>query len=139
MKAREVLEIFEDFEEEVEDEDLTDSEKVRGVLKDVDDRKVRSLWKSFDGYDERDYMMFKGSVFEYYLGTKKTTRYFLEQLKELLDENRSRRLTMRRLTDFYSQFSPIALWLEDKEIISTSEMNKFFWDGLPRSIQKSVA
>ena len=138
MKAREVLEIFEAFEEDIEDEDLTDSEKVKGVLKDVDDRKVQSLWKSFDGYDERDYMMFKGSVFEYYLGTKKTTRYFFEQLEELSDEIRSRRVTIRRLTDFYAQFSPIVLWLEDKEIISTSETNEFFWDGLPRSIRKSI-
>ena len=69
----------------------------------------------------------------------KLTRYFLEQLKELLDENRCRHLMIRQLTDFYSRFSPIALWLEDKEIISTSEMDEFFWDGLPRSVQKLVA
>jgi len=79
MKAREVIRIFEDFEEDVEDEDLTDYEKVKGVLKDVEDKKDRSLWKTLDGYDEQDYMTFKGSVLEHYLGTRKTTKYFLEQ------------------------------------------------------------
>ena len=139
MKPRDVIEIFEDFEEDADDEDLTDWEKMKEVLKYVADRKTRNLWKSFDGYDEEDYMMFKGSVFEYYLGTKKTTRYFFEQLEELLDEIRSRHVTIRRLTDFYAQFSPIVLWLEDKEIISTSETNEFFWDGLPKSIRKLIA
>ena len=138
MKAREVIEIFEDFEEEVKDEDLTDLEKVKGVLKDVDDRKVRSLWKSFDGYDERDYMMFKGSVLEYYLGMKKTTKYFLKQLEELSDRNQSQQITLRQLTNFYSCFSLIVLWLEDEEIISTSETNEYFWYGLPKKIQKSI-
>jgi len=88
MKPREVIAIFEDFEEDADDE-LTDSEKVKEVLKDVDDKQVRSFWKTLDGYEERDYMMFKGSVLEHYLGTRKTTKYFLEQLKELSDDNKA--------------------------------------------------
>ena len=52
MKAKEVISIFEDFEEDVEDEDLTDYEKVKGVLKDVEDKKDQSLWKTFDGYNK---------------------------------------------------------------------------------------
>lgn len=78
MKPREVIAIFEDFEEDADDE-LTDSEKVKEVLKDVDDKQVWSFWKTLDGYKERDYMMFKGSVLERYLGTRKTTKYFLKQ------------------------------------------------------------
>ena len=35
----------------MEDKDLMDSGKVKGVLEDVDDRKVQSLWKTLDGYD----------------------------------------------------------------------------------------
>src|ERR1700678_4082933 len=79
MKSKEVISIFEDFEE---DEDLTYYEKVKGVLKDVEDKKVWSLWKTFDGYDEKDFMVFKGSVLEYYLGAKKTAKYFLDQLED---------------------------------------------------------
>ena len=88
MKAREVIEIFEDFEEN-EDEDLTDLEKMKEVLKYVEDRKTWSLWKTLDEYDKEDYMTFKGSVLKYYLGMKKTTRYFFEQLNNLSDEIRS--------------------------------------------------
>ena len=125
MKPREVIAIFEDFEEDADDE-LTDSEKVKEVLKDVDDKQVRSFWKTLEGNKERDYMMFKGSVLERYLGTRKTTKYFLEQLKELSDDNKARQVSLRRLTDYYSRFSPIVLWLEDKEIISPSETDEYF-------------
>ena len=138
MKAKEVISIFEDFEEDVEDEDLTDYEKVKGVLKDVEDKKVRSLWKTFDGYDEKDFMVFKGSVLEYYLGAKKTAKYFLDQLEDLSEENEAQCMTLRRLTDYYSSFSPIALWLEDKEVISRSEADEYFWFGLPKRIRKMV-
>jgi len=71
MKSREVIDIFEDFEEDADD-GLMDSEKVKGVLKDVVDKQVRSFWKTLDGYDKQDYMTFKGSVLEHYLGTRKT-------------------------------------------------------------------
>ena len=30
------------------------------------------------------------------------------------------------------------LWLEDKEISSTLETNKYFWHGLPKEIQKLI-
>lgn len=137
MKPREVIAIFEDFEGDADDE-LTESEKVKEVLKDVDDKQVRNFWKTLDGYKERDYMMFKGSVLEHYLGTRKTTKYFLEQLRELSDDNKTRRVSLRRLTDYYSRFSPIVLWLEDKEIISPSETDEYFWYGLPKKIQKRI-
>jgi hypothetical protein len=78
MKSRKVIAIFKDFEEDVEDEDLVDFEKMKGVLKDVEEKKVRSLWKTFDGYDEKNFMVFKESVSEYYLVVKETTRYFLD-------------------------------------------------------------
>src|SRR5271168_1810281 len=135
MKPREVIAIF---EEDVEDKDLTDYEKVKGVLKDVEDRKVRSLWKTFDGYDEKDFMVFKGSVLEYYLGAKKTAKYFLDQLEDLSEDNEARCMTLRRLTDYYSSSSPIVLWLEDKEVISRSEADEYFWFGLPKRIRKMV-
>src|ERR1700678_4014225 len=135
MKPREVIAIF---EEDVEDKDLTDYEKVKGVLKDVEDKKVWSLWKTFDGYDEKDFMVFKGSVLEYYLAAKETAKYFLDQLEDLLEENKARCMTLRRLTDYYSSFSPIALWLDDKEVISRSEADEYFWFGLPKIIQKMV-
>jgi len=79
MKARDAVEVFESFEDDVDHDDLTDSEKVKEILRYVDDRKDRCFWKSMDGYDERDYMVFKGSVLEHYLGIRKTTRYYLEQ------------------------------------------------------------
>ena len=93
MKPREVIEIFEDFEGNTED-DLTDSEKVKGVLKDVEDKKVRSLWKTFDGYDKKDFMVFKGSVLEYYLGAKKTAKYLLDQLEDFSEENKAQCMTL---------------------------------------------
>ena len=138
MKAKDVISIFEDFEEDVEDEDLTDYEKVKGVLKDVEDKKDRSLWKTFDGYNEKDFIEFKGSVLEYYLGAKKTEKYFLAQLEDLSEENEARHMTLRRLTNYYSSFSPIVLWLEDKEVISRSEADEYFWFGLPKRIRKLV-
>jgi len=110
MKARDAVEVFESFEDDVDHDDLTDSEKVKEILRYVDDRKDRCFWKSMDGYDERDYMVFKGSVLEHYLGIRKTTRYYLEQLKELSDRYKARQMTLRRLTNFYSHFSPIVLW-----------------------------
>jgi hypothetical protein len=136
MKPREVIVIFEDFEDA--DDGLTDSERVKEVLKDVDDKQVRSFWKTLDGYEERDYMTFKGSVLEHYLGTRKATKYFLEQLKELSDDNKTRRVSLHRLTDYYSRFLPIVLWLEDKEIISPSETDEYFWYGLPKKIQRRI-
>ena len=93
MKAKDVVKVFEIFEDNTEDDELTDSEKVKGVLKDVDDRQVRRFWRTLEGYDEKDYMMFKGSVLENYLGARKTTKYFLKQLKGLSDDNKTRQMT----------------------------------------------
>ena len=137
MKPGKVIAIFKDFEQDADD-GLTDSERVKGVPKDVDDKQVRSFWKTLDGYDEWDYIMFKGSVLVHYLGTRKTMKYFLEQLKELSDDNKARRVSLQRLTDYYSCFSPIVLWLEDQEFISPLETDEYFWYGLPKKIQRRI-
>ena len=137
MKPGKVIAIFKDFEQDVDDS-LMDSERVKGVLKDVDDKQVWSFWKTLDGYDEQDYIMFKGSVLVHYLGTRKAMKYFLEQLKELSDDNKARRVSLQWLTDYYSHFSPIVLWLEDQEFISPSETDKYFWYGLPKKIQRRI-
>ena len=114
------------FEDDTEDVDLSDSEMVKGIVMDLDDRKVRDLWKTMDGYDERDYMRFKGSVLEYYLGTKKTATYLLEQLEEFVYDSRDQRLTLQCLSDYQSCFRPMALWLENNSVISRmSWMNIF--------------
>jgi len=55
MKAKDAVKVFELFENDVEHDDLTDSERVKGIVKELDDRKDRSLWKTMDGYDERDF------------------------------------------------------------------------------------
>src|SRR5882757_7411091 len=138
MKEKDVVKVFESFEDETEDDKLMDSEKVKGVLRNLDDRKVRSLWKTMDGYDEKDYMTFKGSVLEFYLGTKKTAKYLLEQLEEFTHSNRDRRTTPQRLFQYQSHFKPIALWLEENNIISTKELDKYFWYGLPKDIRRLI-
>ena len=38
-----MVKVFESFEDETEDDELMDSEKVKGVLKNLDDRKDRNL------------------------------------------------------------------------------------------------
>src|SRR5882757_5001952 len=138
MKAKDVVKVFESFEDETEDDELMDLEKVKGVLRSLDDRKDRNLWKTMDGYDEKDYMTFKGSVLEFYLGTKKTATYVLEQLEEFTHDNRDRRMTPQRLSQYQSHFKPIALWLEENDIISTKELDEYFWYGLPKDIRKSI-
>src|SRR5882757_10578958 len=138
MKAKDVVKVFESFEDETEDDELMDLEKVKGVLRSLDDRKDRNLWKTMDGYDEKDYMTFKGSVLEFYLGTKKTATYLLEQLEEFTHDNRDRRMTPQRLFQYQSHFKPIALWLEENNIISTKELDEYFWYGLPKDIRKSI-
>jgi len=50
MKVKDVVQIFETFEDDTEDDELTDSEKVKGILKEIDDRRVRDLWKTMDGF-----------------------------------------------------------------------------------------
>ena len=138
MKAKDVMRIFEVFENDTEDDELTDSEMVKEILKEIDDRKTRDLWKTMDGYDDRDYMMFKGSVLEYYLGTKKTATYLLEQLEEFVYDSRDQRLTLQRLSDYQSRFRPMALWLEDNSVISMDDVDEYFWCGLPKDIRRSI-
>ena len=117
---------------------MTDSEKVKGVVKELDDRKVRDLWKTMDDYDERDYMEFKGSVLEYYLGTKKTATYLLEQLEEFIYDSQDQRLTLRHLSNYQFHFTSIALWLKDNDVISTDELHEYFWSGLPKDIRRLI-
>jgi len=50
MKARDAVEAFESFEDDLDYDELTDSEKVKGVLKELDDKRVRDLWKTLDGF-----------------------------------------------------------------------------------------
>ena len=138
MRAKDAVKAFELFEDDVGHDDLTDSERVKGIVMDLDDRKDRSLWKTMEGYDERDYMMFKGSVLEYYLGTKKTATYLLEQLEEFVYNSRDQRLTLQHLSDYQSRFRPMALWLEDNSVISMDELDEYFWHGLPKDIRRSI-
>ena len=139
MKAKDIIRIFESFEDDTEDDKLTDSEMVKGILKELDNRKVRDLWKTMDGYDGRDYMEFKGSVLEYYLGTKKTAAYLLEQLEEFTRDNRDRQMTtLRCLARYQSRFKSIALWLEENDIISTDDKEELFWSGLPKNIRRLI-
>ena len=138
MKAKDIIRIFESFEDDTEDDELTDSEMVKGILMDLDDRKDRSLWKTMEGYDKRDYMMFKGSVLQYYLGTKKTATYLLEQLEEFTQDSWDRRLTLRCLSNYQSRFASKAQWLKDKDVISKDEFDEYFWCGLPKYIRRLV-
>ena len=43
MKAKDVVRLFERFEDDTEDDELTESEMVKGILKELDNRKVRDL------------------------------------------------------------------------------------------------
>ena len=138
MKAKDVVRLFERFEDDTEDDELTDSEKVKGIVMDLDDRKDRDLWKTMDGYDEREYMEFKGSVLEFYLGTKKTAAYLLEQLEDLIDDTRDQRMTLRRLSKYQSRFQLLALWLKNNDVISRDELDEYFWHGLPKDIRRSI-
>ena len=135
MKAKDILQLFEMFEDDMEDEQLTDSKKVKGILKEVDDKRVRDLWKSMNGYDERDYMQFKGSVLKYYLGSKKTAKYLLNQQEDLVNDTRDQRMMLQRLAKYHSHFKPMAQWFRDNDVISTDETHEYFWTGLPKVIR----
>lgn len=137
MKAKDVVKVFKEFEDDIEDDELMDSEKVKGVLNFVD-RKDQILWKTMDGYDERDYMQFKGSVLEFYLGTKKTAGYLFNQLKNLTEDTRDHRMTPRCLANYHFRFKPLALWLEESDVISTDELDEYFWCGLPKAIRRLI-
>ena len=138
MKAKDVLRLFEMFEDDMEDRQLTDSEKVKGIVKEVDDRRVWDLWKTLDGYDKRDYMEFKESVLKFYLGSKKMVTYLFEQLKELSQNSRDQRMSLAHLARYHSCFKPMALGLEDNDIISMDDMDEYFWTGLPKYIRRLV-
>ena len=47
-------------------------------------------------------------------------------------------MSLQWLTDYYSRFSPIVLWLEDQEFISPLETDEYFWYGLPKKIQRRI-
>jgi hypothetical protein len=138
MKADKVIEVFKCIEEDLEEGDLEWSEMVKKALRYVSKDKTQKLWKSIDGYNEKDYVTFKESVLEHYLGCKKTAKHFLWQLEDITEENKSRWVTLWWLAAYHTSFLPIALWLEDSDVISKSEKNKYFWFGLPRSFQRLV-
>ncbi|KAF8815695.1 hypothetical protein BYT27DRAFT_7067454, partial [Phlegmacium glaucopus] len=136
---RGLAEFFEDFEECAKAAGLKDEEKLKWVLKYVDERPTRQFWKTLGGYEEQNYEIFKKSVLDQYPGAKEGEKYTRRQLERLTEKNVTKKVTEQRLTEYYAKFRPMGLWLQKKTVISESEMNRHFWYGLPEGARKLIS
>ncbi|KAJ3831822.1 hypothetical protein F5878DRAFT_549050, partial [Lentinula raphanica] len=106
-----------EFEGHANDQELTDEERVRLVLKYVDGP-TREYWMTLKGYKRDDWAQLKEELYEAYPGSKQGHHYTRRHLKKLASDHAKKRLDNEaKFAEYYHQFCRIAECLvEDNEL-----------------------
>ncbi|THU86905.1 hypothetical protein K435DRAFT_618291, partial [Dendrothele bispora CBS 962.96] len=114
-------EFFEDFEELVKGCELSEEEKVRGVVK-YAEKEVRKFWKTLKGYEEKKWIELKQQIMDAYPGSGKGHRYTVAYLSKLVSWQSKQRITSEsHLLTYYHKFRPVAQALKTDGKISETE------------------
>jgi hypothetical protein len=136
-----LVEFFEEFEEHAAAAELTNSDKATWVVKYVKLKEVASFWKSLPSYtsNPRDYAKLKVEILAQYPGAEMGERYMRKGLLELTAKYAQKSMkTETCLIEYYAKFRPMGIWLEKKNIISSADMNDYFWYGIPKKTRKLI-
>ncbi|KAF9472291.1 hypothetical protein BDN70DRAFT_767576, partial [Pholiota conissans] len=121
-EPKERLEFFENVEEKAQIAELAIADRVKWVVKYLPSKEKRDFWKTLEGYSPADYTVFKKSVLEAYPGAKEGETYTRKDLQKVAAGTRRKKMTTERsIVKYYEAFSPIALWLIKKNLISTED------------------
>ncbi|KAG2086157.1 uncharacterized protein F5147DRAFT_588646, partial [Suillus discolor] len=101
---------------------------------------TKRFWVTLTGYESKDFTVFKTNILGQYSGAAKGTRWTLHDLERvILNVVESDIETETELLLYYHQFRPIAVWLVANSKISEHERDRYFWQGLPKSVRLTIS
>lgn len=140
-KLKELMVFLEEFERHAAAAELTNGEKAEWVVRYVKPKEVASFWQSLPEYksNPKDYAKLKVAILEQYAEAKTGERYTRKELSELTAKYAHKSMkTESRLNEYNQKFRPMGIWLEEKGIISSADLDGYFWYGIPAKTQKRI-
>ena len=137
-KTKDILEFFDDFEQQAESCGLTAAEKCNIVTRYLD-RKTQTLWKNANGWKDGEWDEFKNSVLEEYPDADKANRLTLRDLERIVVKQKKRDIdTITEFFDYHQKFRSVALSLLDSKALSATDRDRYFWEGLHKSTRRVI-
>ena len=137
-KTKDILEFFDDFEQQAESCGLTAAEKWNIVTRYLD-RKTQTLWKNASGWRDGKWDEFKNSVLEEYPDADKANRLTLRDLERIVVKQKKRDIdTITEFFDYHRKFRSVALSLLNSKALSATDRDRYFWEGLHKSTRRVI-
>ena len=138
-KMRDVLNFFEEFEQQAEFCGLTPAEKCSVIILYLGDRKTQDLWKNADGWKDGKWEKFKVAVLDEYLDADKADRLTLWDLEKIVVKQRKKDIdTITDFFNYYHKFYSITVSLLANKALSPSDRDHYFWEGLHKDAKCSI-
>jgi hypothetical protein len=134
-KTKDILDFFDDFEQQAESCGLTAAEKCNVVTRYLD-RKTQTLWKGTDRWKDGKWDNFKASVLEDYPTPIKLIDSRFEIWNEsLLSKGRE---TLTLLPSSLITTKNFNLLLYPLLALSATDCDRYFWEGLHKNVRWAV-
>ena len=138
-KTRDVLNFFEEFEQQAESCGLTPAEKCSVIVRYLGDRKTQNLWKNADGWKDGKWEEFKIAVLDEYLDADKADRLTLRDLESIVVQQRKRDInTIADFFDYHRKFRSVAVSLLASKALLTLDHDCYFWEGLHKEVKHLI-
>ncbi|KIJ39986.1 hypothetical protein M422DRAFT_174494, partial [Sphaerobolus stellatus SS14] len=133
-----IAEFLEQFENCTEDSQLLDEDKVKFLFRYLGHQQ-KDIFKTFEGYDTGDWVIFLASIKEAFEGVfteKKYTRQSIIQFSRV--HSAAQITTDVELRTYHREFQAIAHYLVKESVISDEECSRYFWFGLHEATRQAI-
>ena len=129
------LELFDAFATSC---DLTEDEKCKYLVR-YTDLRTKRFWVCLDGYESRDFDVFKRCILSHYPGAENGLHYSIRDLERIVVNTADSDIsTEDQLQGYYQEFYPVAYWLVRNHKITPYERDRYFWKGLPFPTRRAI-
>src|SRR5882757_8318348 len=137
-KMKDILDFFDDFEQQAEACGLTTAEKCSVVIRYLD-RKTQRLWKNVDGWTDGKWGDFKTAVLAEYPDADRANRLTIRDLERIVVKQRKKEIdTLADFFDYHRKFRSIAPSLLVSKALSPADRDRYFWEGLHKAARRSI-
>ena len=138
--TKDILEFFDNFEQQATSCGLTSSEKCSIVTCYLSEKKTQNLWKNANGWKDGKWDEFKTSILEEYPDADKADRLTLHDLERIVIKHRKIDIdTVAEFFDYHRKFCSVAISLLTNKALLNSDRDHYFWQGLHKNVQKAVS
>ncbi|KAJ3764540.1 hypothetical protein FB446DRAFT_656326 [Lentinula raphanica] len=133
-----LADFFLDFETNAREQELTDEEKVRLILRYLDTATCDHV-TTLQGYKDGDWSRLKEDMLDAYPGSRKGHQYTRSHLQRLANEHARKRLDDEEtFADYHHKFCRIADRLTSDGRLTTEEAKRYFWHGIHKVDRRQI-